>query len=343
MGAGTDETDRRLMMTVGLVVVLGVMSVGWALWRILATGEIADSPWERIGCVTAALAVTNLVTLQVRIKSNHHYLGMEEVVLLFGLALLPGPWFVMATATGVAIARVIRQAPLMKLLFNVSKFTCLASCAVAAAAAFHVLGPFAANSRTLPGIVAAAVTNPIVAELLTIPVIAFATATPARQMFRTNFDVRVGGIVVRLALTVIALFAIPKQIVFVIVAPLVLAAIQFISSNRLRERAERAAWQKLAQTTDELNEVDLDIVLLSAVKRAAELFSADQVDVRIAVSALRDRLVLGDAATIRYDGPPKLAPPASAHPISTPLVGHDGATVGELRLLFEDKKIGLTE
>ena len=66
----------------------------------------------------------------------------------------------------------------------------------------------------------------------------------------------------------------PNQIVFILVAaPVTMAAIHFVSSNRLRERAERLAWQKLAQTTDEFNEVDLDSVLVAAVQRAAELFS----------------------------------------------------------------------
>src|SRR5207237_1096628 len=202
---------------------------------------------------------------------------------------------------------------------------------------------FPPNDRTCAGSIGAALTMPLVDEVLSIPVIALATGTPGWQLFRTNVDVRLGGMIVRLVLTVIALFAIAKQIVFVIVAPLVMAAIQFISSNRLRERAERAAWQKLAQTTDEFNEVDLDIVLRSAVKRAAELFSADKVDVRVAVPVAMDRLVLGDADGVQYDGPGGLAPSTASHPIAVPLTGHDGATAGELRLLFRGNKVALSE
>jgi len=268
---------------------------------------------------------------------------MEEVVLLFGLALLPGYWLVVSTATAVTLGQLLRRTPPIKTSFNVAKLTCIAASGVAAAAAFHVSGPFPPNDRTLWGIIAAALAIPLVDEVLSIPVIALATGTPGWQLFRTNVDVRLGGMIVRLVLTVIALFAIPKQIVFVIVAPLVMAAIQFISSNRLRERAERAAWQKLAQTTDEFNEVDLDIVLRSAVKRAAELFSADKVDVRVAVPVAMDRLVLGDADGVQYDGPGGLAPSTASHPIAVPLTGHDGATAGELRLLFRGNKVALSE
>src|SRR5205823_3293042 len=136
MSAGTDETDRRLMTTVGLVVVLGMVSVSWALWKITISGRSEHSPWLPIICVTAALA-----------------------------------------------------------------------------AAFHVSGPFPPNDRTLWGIIAAALAIPLVDEVLSIPVIALATGTPGWQLFRTNVDVRLGGMIVRLVLTVIALFAIPKQIV----------------------------------------------------------------------------------------------------------------------------------
>src|SRR6266568_1775905 len=344
MSAGTDETDRRLMKTVGLVVVLGGLSVSWALWTILASANATQPPWLRVASLTGATLITNLVPIQIRIKSSRQLVSMEEAVLLFGLALLPGDWLIISVTLAVLMAQILQKKPLTKTLFNSGQSACIAGCAVAVAAACNLSGPFTANRHDLPAILAAALTIPIADEVIAIPVIALATRTPAWQLFRSNLDVRVGGMAVRLGLTIIALFAIPRQIVFILVAaPLVMAAIHFVSSNRLRERGERAAWQKLAQTTDEFNEVDLDNVLTSAVRRSAELFSADEVEVRIAMPTVSDRVVRGDGEAIRYDGDGMLAPVSTSHPIAVPLVGHDGAGVGELRLLFEGETIALTE
>ncbi len=344
MSAGTDETDRRLMKTVGLVVVLGGLSVSWALWTILASANATQPPWLRVASLTGATLITNLVPIQIRIKSSRQLVSMEEAVLLFGLALLPGDWLIISVTLAVLMAQILQKKPLTKTLFNSGQSACIAGCAVAVAAAGNLSGPFTANRHDLPAILAAALTIPIADEVIAIPVIALATRTPAWQLFRSNLDVRVGGMAVRLGLTIIALFAIPRQIVFILVAaPLVMAAIHFVSSNRLRERGERAAWQKLAQTTDEFNEVDLDNVLTSAVRRSAELFSADEVEVRIAMPTVSDRVVRGDGEAIRYDGDGMLAPVSTSHPIAVPLVGHDGAGVGELRLLFEGETIALTE
>ncbi len=80
-----------------------------------------------------------------------------------------------------------------------------------------------------------------------------------------------------------------------------------------------------------------------SVKRAAELFSADEVEVSVAMPTVPDRVVLGDSASIRHDGPRTRRHPSSNYPIAVPLIGHDGTGVGEIRLLFRDKKISLTE
>jgi diguanylate cyclase (GGDEF)-like protein len=122
-----------------------------------------------------------------------------------------------------------------------------------------------------------------------------------------------------------------------------MVCLQIISANQLRARAERAAWQKLAQTTDELNEVGLDSVLKSAVRRAAELFSADEVEVHVSVPAVPDRLVRGDATTAKYDGAQASAPVRAGQVIEIPLESHDGMSgVGALRLRFFGKVL-LTE
>ena len=50
-------------------------------------------------------------------------------------------------------------------------------------------------------------------------------------------------------------------------------------AGRVSARSELAAWQRLAATTEELNNTNLDAVLAAAVVNAAKLFSAEQAEV----------------------------------------------------------------
>ena len=50
-------------------------------------------------------------------------------------------------------------------------------------------------------------------------------------------------------------------------------------TSRVHTREERAAWQRLAATTEELNSADLQAVVAAAVVNAARLFAADEVEV----------------------------------------------------------------
>src|SRR5690606_27979206 len=87
-------------------------------------------------------------------------------------------------------------------------------------------------------------------------------------------------------------------------------------------------------TTDELNVVDLDAVLRTAVTRAAQLFSADQVDVLVHLGPA-PRMVRGTSEGVCYDGPPTELPGSADAVIRTPLEDHaGGGDIGALRLRF---------
>jgi diguanylate cyclase (GGDEF)-like protein len=334
--ASTDETDRRLNLTVGLIVVVGIGCLTWAVWAAFhAEGPV---PWFRIVSVAAMLGLADRAVLQIRIKDSHHSVGVQEAVTLVGLMLLPGPWLVLSMTFAVAVAKAVIRISPIKLLFNAGKIAGVAAAAVAAAGAFGLSGPFSANRGDLPAIIAAAVAIIIADEALALPVIALANRTRLITLFWTNVDVRLGGAVVRLALAAFGLFWFSRTPALIIVVPLIIIGLHIVAANQVRARAERAAWQKLAQATDEFNEVDLDSVLSSAVTRASELFSSDEVDVEIVNLSVPDRLVRGDAAGIGYAGPPDTAPPSADHLITTPLESNGGTTaIGELRLRFRAK------
>jgi diguanylate cyclase len=341
--ARTDEADRRLNLTVGLVVVLGCATVVGATWAGSHNAELAHPPWFRVVIVVAMLALASGFALHVRIKASNHDTVMIDAAMLIGFMLVPGSWLIICTALAVISAKMaLRVAPL-KAVFNATKATLVAGSAVAVGWVFGLAGPFEASSGSLLGLIAVAFVLLVTDELAVIPVIALATRTPVWEFFRTNWDVRWGGSAVRLALAIVAMFGISRQPILVVLVPLVMLSLQIISSNQLRQRAERAAWQKLAQTTDEFNEVNLDRVLRSAVSRASELFSADEVEVSVAMRAIPPRLVRGDAREISFDGYPATAPSHPGQLIVSPLESHDGSNeVGTLRLRFFGK-VTLTE
>jgi diguanylate cyclase len=123
---------------------------------------------------------------------------------------------------------------------------------------------------------------------------------------------------------------------FVLAIPPLVPLLRVFFANRVRAREEREAWQRLARTTDELNSVDLTTVLQTATTRAAELFSADEVEIAIEpLNSVPARIVRGGAEGVTFDGPPADAPLARGMVIPAALESHDGeADVGELRLRF---------
>src|SRR5947209_4805876 len=141
----TDETDRRLNTTVGLVVALGSFVLVFAIFVGFAADQFSRPPWLRLACVLAIVGLTNRSMLQVRIKASQHGMTMADAGVLIGLMLVPGSWLVVCTAIAVTASKItLRQAP-NKVAFNAAKDTVVAGCAVGAAHLFGVDGPFIAT------------------------------------------------------------------------------------------------------------------------------------------------------------------------------------------------------
>jgi diguanylate cyclase (GGDEF)-like protein len=343
--AVADETDRRLNQTVGLVIVCGTAAVAYAVFR-----SIVDSEWLRSSgrlstllAVTVMIAVADRAMVRFRIGSHRGAISPTDIAILLGFALLPGHLLVVCTGVAVAVSKVTARSQAKKLAFNSGKSVLVASLTVLTGRLFGIAGPFQANQRMIGGILAAAAVMMAADEAMAVPVVALATRTPIRQMFMTNLDVRVGGAAARSGLAIAVMFLIGPHPAFVAFVPVAIVILHLATGNTLRERSERAAWQKLAQATDEFNEIDMDFVLESAVFRAAELFSADEVEVETRIPHLGHRLLRGDAKKITYDGRPELAPPSEGQVTRTKLQNRDDIpSVGELRLRFRGP-VKLTE
>ena len=272
-----------------------------ALVALFATRNRLPSSVGNIVTITSLVVTVALATViktPLRIRSTTLAFAWVETAIVIGLAVAPPSWVILVTGIGVACGSVTRLAPI-KTAFAVAKHTLVAGGATVVVLLMGDSWP----PRDPLGIVLLLGIVYLVAALLddvlAIPVIALASGTPISRQFRNDLDLRVAGFALRFlvaACTVLILRADPRLLLAV--PPLVLS-LHLAYSTRIRTRTEQHAWQRLARATDALNVVDLDQVLTTAVTEAAELFSADEVEIE-----LRDggRVVRGSAEALTYDG-----------------------------------------
>ncbi|HEU5111294.1 MAG TPA: bifunctional diguanylate cyclase/phosphodiesterase [Micromonosporaceae bacterium] len=328
-----DATEMRLRLLIGLVVVTASGAIVTAVTAILFGDAEIPSP-ALLATLIFLTGVGSGVMVRVRIGATRHGISWTDTAILIGLAVAPVPWVVISTAIGVALSKIIARVGPQKMLFGVGKDTLMAT---AAGVAYLLLGGTWDSGHppvhvgALAGAIAALT---VVDEAVSIPVIALATRTRARERFRSNWDFRVISLVGRFAVAIAALMLLARENQLLLAVPPLVLSLHLAYLNRLKGRAEREAWQKLAGTTEALNDVDLDTVLKLGVTRSAELFSADQVEVETWIGDRR-RLVRGGVGGLDYDGEPADAPPGDPVSIDSPLEGHDAsAQIGMLRLRF---------
>jgi diguanylate cyclase (GGDEF)-like protein len=339
-----DATNLRLWLLVGLVVVAGTVVLGWSIHQIVAESAAGRYPVALL----ALCAVANSSGFRVRIRASSHQFSVMSAAVLVTAVLEPLWWVTVCAAGGVLASNLISRASAEKVAFNVAKEALAA--AAASGVVITVLGaqpdlPQGLTDdvpRRLVALLAAGVTYAIVDDSLFFPVLSLASGTSLRQRIVTHWDIqalsRLGALAVAVAMTAV----ITADQRMLIVMPPLLWALHLLTAGRMRSREEREAWQRLARTTDELNAVDLDGVLHSAVARAAELFSADEAEVQT-WDAKSKRLVRGSEDQLIYDGAPDGAPPAHGSVIQAALESPDGDTaIGELRLRFHGE-VKLTE
>ncbi|MFG1845779.1 putative bifunctional diguanylate cyclase/phosphodiesterase [Micromonospora carbonacea] len=324
------ETDRRLQSLVGLVVVCASAALVVSTNQLLAGGDPGNlALWAAL---VSLVAIGVTVKVRVRIRATNHDIAWTETAILIGLAVAPTPVVVLATALGIAITTWLDRKTTLKTLFGIGKNTLVAA---VAGTVLHAAGWRTGDDLlvhlVLPLSVAylAAV---VLDELVTLPVIAMATGERLRDLFREDWGLRAATAAARLLVIVGTVFILRADSRLLLAVPPPVLSLHLLYSNRVRTRTEQQAWQRLARTTDALNVVDLDKVLTTAVTQAAELFSADEVEISLRGTG---RTVRGSAGTLTYDGPTGPGGPTEGSVISARLEGHDRTVdVGTLRLRF---------
>jgi diguanylate cyclase (GGDEF)-like protein len=343
--ANDRATRRQLWLFVGLVVVLGIACLVWSVNRIATSASSGIGLYPVV--LTGMIAVANSSGVRVRVRASIFQFSVTSSAVLVAAVVEPVEWVSVCAAAGVLISNLSNPSgrrSVEKTAFNVAKESVAATAAAATLLAFAIPPlTVAAELEQMPyrifAMFVAAVVYLIIDELFFFPVLSSATGTPIRRLAVAHLDVR---LVMRLAaflLAVITTMVIVANRGLLIALPFLLYALQLAAKGRVQSREEREAWQNLARSTDELNEVDLDRVLRSAIVRAAELFSVDEVEVELAESDIvRRRLVRGGNHGVDYDGPPERAPASKGVVIAIELESHGGGgAVGELRLRFRGK------
>jgi diguanylate cyclase len=335
-----EETDRLLRRLVGLVVLVATASLCGAVFAI--TSEPADpAVVATAGLLVIFTAVASLAQVGVRIRASKDVLSWTSTAIVINLALVPMSWAILSTAAGVVIAKAASRSQPIKFAFNTGKDVLVATVGGAVLLALGSAGPLHNPLGHVGALALAYLVASMVNEVVAIPVIAIATRTSVRTRFLANADLRTTALVMQFGVALLALATLQQDRRLLVALPPVVWLLHTTYANWMRAREERIAWQRLAQSTDELNVVDLDTVLTSAVTRAAELFSVDEVEIEL-TDPRRPTLARGNSGEISFRGPPGDAPASSGTVEPTPLRGHDGSDVGVLRLRFRGA-VRLTE
>jgi diguanylate cyclase (GGDEF)-like protein len=329
-----NATGRRLTLLIGLVVVLACGA---------AAAVVVFSPAQpRPGVLTllifaAAVMAGNRIIVELRVRANRQGTSWSDVVALIGLTLIPAPWVVLCVAVGVALGKATNPgASLQKFVFGVAKDTLNAATAAGVIAAFGLVANLHDPVFDPVALICAYVAVTVVDELSFLPVMALVAHSRISRLAAVNWDVKLVGHLIRifLVLLVVAIRAYSDDPLLLVVVPLLMVCVHLWHSRRVGTREERSSWQRLAKTTDELNEVDLGKVLHSGAMRAAQIFSADEAEIDL-IGDGSDRMVRGTAEQILFDGARTGAAEPQDRDVVTELVAHDGSLrVGVLRLRF---------
>lgn len=329
------KADRQLLLYVGLVAFAGIACLTWAATHLtpVPAGHVYF-----LAALTAIITTANSPLIYLRVRAERRQFTATSVAILIAVATVPLHWAIVCTTAGVLISKVVTREPL-KITFNVAKDTVAAT---AAGAAFTVVGfaPAADLSVAVPsvprlflGIAVAALTYGIVDDLLGHTVIALATRTPWIQNVRRNADVMLIVRAVNLMIAPLIVLVVEQQAMLITATIPTILALQLATKNKIRQRADQEAWQRLAAVTDQLNVTELTAVLHAAIRRTPDLFSAEEAEIEL-TDVDPPRLVRGAAERLGYEGPTESAPARDDYTITAPLEGPAGVLIGELRLRF---------
>ncbi|MFC4041884.1 putative bifunctional diguanylate cyclase/phosphodiesterase [Dactylosporangium siamense] len=278
----------------------------------------------------------------MRIRSALHVSTPVSAVIIAASVFLPPSLVILSIAIGKLTDQFLNPTHVpVKISFNAGKEV-LAGTAATAAVALAGFTPILTDSHHIGSAGAALIATvvawaayTIVDELVSQALFAMLTGTPYHQRLVADWGILTVVRAGTFGIAVVTVIAYDINYWLLLLLPLLLWCIHLASGNRVRARQGNEAWQRLAEATDEFNSVDETAVLHAAVRKAAELFSTDEVEVQIRPQTGEERLVRSNGRDILFDGHPNDAPAATGFVIPIGLESYRGdADLGELRLRF---------
>jgi diguanylate cyclase (GGDEF)-like protein len=307
---------------------------------VLLSREPYNSDWTvTIGAQLALLFVAAITVVRVRIRSTNVGSNWTDVAILLTVALLPAPIAVLATFVGALAVKLFQRASPIKVAFGAAKDTVIATVAAGVLALMSVEIPAKGSPEIsqIDHLIPYAIAYICIAisdEIISTPLFALVTRTSVGEIFLSNPDIRWAFNGVRFGVAALTLYVLQLEFgLLLAIAPFALS-LHMMHQGRLRARAERSAWQQLAEATDAFNAVQMEKVLETAVGKGSKLFSADQVEVETWVGG-GSLVIRGSAKEVVYFGPPDRKGYDPATTAIIPLIAEsDGSRIGELRLRF---------
>ncbi len=325
--------ERALRWLVSTVIVLGVLVTGGVL-GLRHDSLAGTAPWL-LPAMTGLVAVSSAAMVRVRLRSAVIGTTWIDAAILICVVYLPPAWVPLCVGGGVLMAKLFLRLSPFKAAYNAAKD------ALAAAAALLVAVPlgvaWAPHGLAHPlELFAVSLSAGVVEYLIGVPVLALVSGEWWKKVLCNGGLTKVAGFLGKFAVALLTLRLLDIDVRLLAVMPSVVLCLHLLYASRLRAGAERAAWQRLAATTDELNSTDLATVMRTAVVNARTLFQADEVELFVREGPNGHTLARGDAETV-WLGSPAASPPRAfaGESVTVPLTGQDlKPDLGELRLNF---------
>ncbi|MDG4764458.1 bifunctional diguanylate cyclase/phosphodiesterase [Solwaraspora sp. WMMD406] len=173
----------------------------------------------------------------------------------------------------------------------------------------------------------------LVEETVTTTTVSVATGRAWRTVAGTAVDLRLAVVLAEFLVAAVSIAMVKVDLRLMIAMPLAMLLVYAVYHHRMRLRAERETWQRLAGVTDTLNTADPTGVLHTAVRGAVGLFGARQAEVEVTLPATGRRLVRACPTCVCFDGPPDGVPPLDRADVVQPLTTGN-ADSGAVRIVL---------
>jgi len=231
-----------------------------------------------LAALLVLVAVGSFASVRVRLQSAVVAVAWTDAAVLVCVVSLPPAWVPLTVAIGVLTAKLFSRISPFKAVYNAAKASLSATAGVIVAMHLGVANvddPLSRPWQVLLVSLAVGASE----HLIGVPVLALASKARWKQVLCLNGDIKILLFLGQTAVALLTLWLRDIDTRLLAVVPPVALSLHLMYAGRVSARSDLAAWKRLSETTEELNDTNLDTVLAAAVTNAAKLFSAEQAEV----------------------------------------------------------------